>query len=245
MTHQVALALYRASMHAWVLDLPGCVAGARDEGDLGEKLPLSIAEHKAWLRRHGQAVDGSEEWEIVERLDVGSMSREFCFEADRGELSRDELERGIERMSNSRADLVASVDGLPDTVRDWAPPASAYKSFDAWAPEVRTIREIVTHVLQLEVYYRDGLRDGPSAGIFERVDDLTLERQRTFEMLRALDDDARARSYWPVRPARDEAEEWTVQKVIRRIVSHERMHVAEIAQRLAWLQLGVPEVRGG
>jgi hypothetical protein len=231
-------------MHAWVLGLPGCVTGARDENELSGRLPLAIAEHEAWLRKHGEAVEVSEAWEIVERADVGSISREFCFDSERVGPSRDELERDIACMAYARSDLLASVDGLPDIVLDWAPPSSAYKSFDAWAPEVRTIREIVTHVLQLEVYYRDGLRDGPSIGIFERVDDPAFERNGTVELLRSLDDEARGRSYWPVRPGRDEAEEWTVRKVLRRIISHERMHAAEIDQRLAWLQLGVPDVSG-
>jgi hypothetical protein len=31
--------------------------------------------------------------------------------------------------------------------------------------------------------------------------------------------------------------------VIRRVISHERFHTAEIRQRLCWLLVGIPDVR--
>ncbi len=246
MKHQVGLVTYESTMHSWVLDLPGCVTGARDAGELDGKLPLAIIEHEAWLRKHGEAFEPVAGWEIVETVDGLSLAAtggEFCFQAERAPLACEDLERGVARMEYARSDLMAAIEALPDAVLDWAPPASAYASFDAWAPGVRTIREIVTHDLQLEVYYRDGLRDGLAKGILERVEDPATERQRTIQLLRSLDDRARSRVYRPVRPSRDAAEDWTARKVLRRIISHERMHTAEISQRLAWLLLGAPVVR--
>jgi hypothetical protein len=158
-------------------------------------------------------------------------------------MRSDELERLITLMTWSRGDLEAALDGLPDALLDWAPPTSSIASTDTWAPEVRTIREIMTHVLQLEIYYRDALRDGAAKGIFEAPGDPASERQRTFEQLRSLDDGARSRVYLPVRPSRTTPEEWTVRKLVRRIISHERVHAAEVRQRLTWLLLGVPRVR--
>ena len=38
-----------SSLHAWVLDLPGCIAGGRDLKEVEQNLPLVIAEHEAWL----------------------------------------------------------------------------------------------------------------------------------------------------------------------------------------------------
>ena len=134
---------------------------------------------------------------------------------------------------------------MPDAVLDWVPPLSSVAQFDAWAPEARTIRGIVQHVLQLETYYRAGLADGASTGIFERVGTPQEERERTVALLRSLDDEARSRVYRPVRPGRSTPEDWTVRKVLRRIISHERHHTAEIAQRRAWLLLGVPRLRDG
>jgi hypothetical protein len=236
---------YAATLHAWVLDLPGAIAGARDIDGLGDVLPLTLAEHVGWLRSHGEHVASTGEWEISERIDgeaLAATGGEFVFAYDRAPLTHDELEGLIRRMTWARDDLLAAIDPLPDAVLDWAPPKSAIASFDAWAPEVRTIREIVGHVLQLETYYRDGLRDGPAKGIFEPTGDPESERALTLDRLRALSDDDRSRAWMPVRPGRTAAEEWTARKVVRRIISHERGHAAEVRQRLTWVLLGPPRV---
>ena len=244
--HPIGVVLYRTAVHAWALDLPGCIASARSLEDLRATLPLVLAEHIGWLTGHGEHVADPGGWEIAETLDGASFAStggEFCFEADRAPMSAGELETAIARMAYARADLLAAIDGVPDAVLDWSPPASAFASFDAWAPEVRTIRDVVTHVLQLEAYYRGGLRDGASSGVFERVVGPVEEGARTVELLRSLTDDERSRVFQPVRPSRTTAEEWTVRKLVRRVISHERAHTAEIWQRRSWVLIGAPVVR--
>jgi hypothetical protein len=243
--HQIGLVRYAAAVHAWVLDLPGAIAGATDVDGLRDVLPLALAEHVGWLRSHGEHVASTGEWEIVERIDGQALAPtggEFCFTYDRAPLTRADLEGLMRRMTWARDDLLAVIDGLPQLLLDWVPPKSAIASFDAWAPEVRTIREIVGHVLQLETYYRDGLRDGPAKGIFEPPGDPERERAMTLDQLRALSDDDRSRAWMPVRPGRTVAEEWTARKVVRRIISHERGHAAEVRQRLTWVLLGPPRI---
>lgn len=247
MTLRIGLVDYGDELHAWVLDLPGCIAGARAEHEVAPTIDLAIAEHGGWLRRHGEDVGGTVGWEIVERIDgraYDAAGGEFCFLAEQGPLSRDDLDRGIARMGFARADLMAAIGGQPDAVLDWAPPRSSFASFDAWAPDVRTIRDVARHVLELEAYYRGGLTDGASSGIFGAVAGFEDERRTTIDALRALDDAGRARVWRPVRPGRAAAEEWTVRKALRRMISHERAHTAEIAQRLTWILLGPPG-RGG
>ena len=245
--HRVGIVTYGERLHAWLLDLPGCITGARDLDELAKSMPLALAEHLGWLRSHGEDVGDSTEWDVVETVDglaLGATGGEWCFDADRGELASDELEMMIRRAGFARADLLASVEGVPDAVLDWVPPRSAFATFDAWAPEVRTIRDLVTHVLQLEVYYRDSLRDGAAAAIFEPVGDPTTERALTVERLRALTDDERSRVHHPVRAGRTTPEPWTVRKVLRRMIAHDRGHAAEILQRRTWLLLGVPNRTG-
>jgi hypothetical protein len=244
-TRRFGLVTYENAVHAWALDLFGVVSWGRDVDDLDGRLRLVIAEHLAWLLRHGEDGGDAVEWEIAETIDGTALTAtggEFCFEAERAPLSREELDGGIARMAFARADLLAEIDAMPDAVLDWEPPVSSVARFDAWAPEARTIRGIVQHVLQLETYYRAGLRDGTAAGIFERVGTPAEERERTVALLRSLDDDARSQAYRPVRPGRSTPEDWTVRKVLRRIISHERHHTAEIAQRRGWLLLGVPRL---
>jgi hypothetical protein len=241
--HRVGLVRYPSFLHAWVLDLPGCIAGGPDIEAIGRLLPLVIAEHVAWLRQHGVHTDVLTMWDVVEQVDgsaFASAGGEFCFAWERTPMTAEELEHGIARMEYARADLLDAYQHLPDAILDWAPSAVDTSSFDAWAPEARTIRGIVEHVLQLEVYYRDSLRDGPAAGIFEHTGDPATERATTVALLRSRTDGERSRTYRPTRPSRSVAEEWTVRKVLRRIISHERAHTAEIVQRRTWLLLGLP-----
>jgi hypothetical protein len=237
---------YEGRVIAWGLDLPGAVAGARDIAQLDDVLPLTIAEHVAWLRVHGEEVASDGSWAIAETIDGATLAAtggEFGFVHDRAPLSAEALQRLIARMQWARDDLLAAIAGLPDALLDWAPPLDAMTHVDAWAPEVRTIREIAGHVLQLEAYYRDGLRDGPAKGIFERVSEPAAERAITIERLRALSDEERSRVYLSVRPGRTAPEPWTARKVITRAISHDRAHAAEVRQRLTWILLGVPRPR--
>jgi hypothetical protein len=248
MAFRVGLALYGSFVHAWVLDLPGCLVGGRDHEEIAARLPLVVAEHGAWLRSHGEAGVEPGPWRVTETVDARlheATGGEFCFAADRTPLSRADLEGASARMEHARADLLDEVGRLPDAVLDWCPPETTVAAFDTWAPEVRTMREIVTHVLQLEAYYRDGLRDGPAAGIFESVADPATERALTIARLRALSDAERRRVFRPLRPSRHMAEEWTAAKVLRRIIAHERAHTAEVVQRRTWLLLDMPRPPAG
>lgn len=244
MTHPVGLVSYGAEFHAWVLDLPGCIAGGRDAEAVAQKLPLAIAEHAAWLQQHGERVDASTAWEVVERIDAGTQADgdgDFCFADDRRPLPREERETCIARLEFARADLLGLVAALPDVILDWAPPRSSVASFDAWAPETRSIRDIVGHVLSFEIFYRDSLQDGPARGIFEAVADAAAERKTTLALLRSLSDEQRARVYHPVRPGATAPGRWTMRKAMRRMLAHERAHAAEIQQRRTWILLDVPD----
>jgi hypothetical protein len=104
---------------------------------------------------------------------------------------------------------------------------------------VRTIRDVARHVLELEVYYRSGLRDGPAAGIFEPVGAPAEEHAARSAAART----GRGRTVTELlagQTGAERAREWTVRKVLARLISHERVHTAEIWQRRAWVLLGAP-----
>lgn len=238
MSHVVGLVEHERFVHAWVLDLPGCIVGGHDLGEIEAKLPLAIAEHTGWLRSHGEPVEDGGVWEIVER--GPAAAGDVLFEAERAPMSREEQERLIGRVGFAQADLLAATAGVADAVLDWEPPRGAFETFDAWAQEVRTIRDVARHAHQFDVYYREGLRDGAAAGIYEAVPDPAAEQARTIERLRSLTNEERRRVWRPTRPGQGVAEEWTMRKVVRRMISHERGHAAEILQRRTWVLLGVP-----
>jgi hypothetical protein len=243
MPHRVALVPMGDQVHAWVLDLPGCIAGARDTAELADRLPLVIAEYLAWLHEHGERISPATDWTVVETVAphiVHATGGDVYFAADRDPISHMALELTLTRVAYARTDLLASIGSLPDAVLDWVPPRTSVAQFDTWAPEVRTMRDVINHVLSFEVYYREGLQDGPAKGIFEPVADAERERTLTLNRLRSLSDAQRTYVFQPVRPGQTAPEQWTVRKLLRRLLAHERVHTAELRQRRTWLLLGVP-----
>jgi hypothetical protein len=206
-------------------------------------LPVAIAEHLAWLREHGEPCDDATDWEIAEELTAGGHRRDFLFDGDRAPVTDVDLDRYLARAEFARADLLAALRGVPAAVLDWTPPETAFATYDPWAPEPRSIRDLVRHVLQLEVFYRGSLRDGAAPGIFDRVGEPADERRMTIEELRALAPADRARVFRPLHPGSDTPGEWTLRKALRRMISHDRAHAAEIVQRRTWILLGPPVLR--
>lgn len=243
MAHRVELVWYGSALQAWVHDLPGCVAGGADRAALESMLPVAIGEHLAWLREHDEPCDASTDWEVVEEMTAGQHRQDFLFDGDRAPVSDTDLDRYLARAEFARADLLAALHGVPDAVLDWTPPETAFAMYDAWAPEPRSIRDVVRHVLQLEVFYRASLRDGPAPGIFERVAEPADERRQTVEALRGLARADRARVFRPLHPGSETPGEWTLRKALRRMISHDRAHAAEIVQRRTWILLGPPALR--
>jgi hypothetical protein len=229
-----------------VFDLPCCSVQARDMAALRGLLPVAIAEHVAWLARHGETVDANTpvEFEIAEVVDPArsdAADGEFCFEDDLRPLTGDEIEAAVRHMGYATADLVALVEPLPDAVLDWRPPESAMARIDVWQPNVKTIREIARELPASERYYRTGLSNHDAPPEPDEVTfDRALQRRLTLERLRSLSHDERATTFRVQRSWQDRPEHWTARKAIRRIIGHERFHTKEIEQRLAWLLLGVP-----
>jgi hypothetical protein len=245
MTHPVGVVRYPGFVHGWVLDLPGCIAGSGGERELGEALRLSIAEYVAW---EGVERAGEEGWETAEQLDGADFAAtggEFLFQWDRQRLAGEEAERWLRLVRLARKDLVAVTERLPAELLDWEPPETALGQNDPWSPHIRSARSIARHALELEVYYRESLRDGLAPGIRSPVTTAAAEHGRTLARLGEELGAEPARVFRPSRPGRPAEEEWTVRKVIRRLISHDRAHTAELEQRRTWVLLGAPVLERG
>jgi hypothetical protein len=78
------------------------------------------------------------------------------------------------------------------------------------------------------------------ARIFEAVGGVESEAAVTRAVLLSLSGGDLACVFRPLRPGKQLAEEWTVRKVVRRMISRRRVHAAEILQRRTWVLLGTP-----
>lgn len=141
---------------AEVFDLPGCGCAVLGMEDLDSTLTVAIAEHLVWLRSHG--IDAGDpksvKYEIIEVVSAVAddiADGEFCFEGDRLPVDAAEVEEAIDLMNASRRELLSVIGPLPDVILDFLPPAVSVTT-DEWAPEVRSIRGIVSHIAGAEGY---------------------------------------------------------------------------------------------
>ena len=220
-------------VRAWVSALPGCFCEAAGEEEAMARLPAVVGEHLAWLRRHGEEVsnDNSYEVEVVERVEAPPGRSEPVFATDRALTNEEDIDLAIRRMGYARADLLALVSSLPNSVMDWQP-----------APEKWSVRGILAHVASADGFYRTSLlEDQPERDPDEERFDLELQRERAIAHLRSLTAKQRAKVFHPNWAWRgNEHEEWTVRKALRRFIYHERFHTRDIEQTLAWLLTGGP-----
>jgi hypothetical protein len=77
-----------------------------------------------------------------------------------------------------------------------------------------------------DLWYTDRLKQWPEAPLFR----LAATRGVALERLRALSDDERSRVTY------HEGDEWTPRKVIRRMLEHEREHIAQLRRLVALYQ---------
>lgn len=241
-TWDVGIARREASVDAWVFGLEGCRAIGDDLEDTLALVPVVIGEHLAWLASHGEPVDSKQvDYKVVEDVDAVGRS-EYAFETDKASITLDEVEQAIRRIEFAHADLVTLAGNLPDVVLDWRPPESSVK-IDNIFPDVRSIRDMVTHVAQAMSFHVRGVGD-----VAKRIPNpegepaLETALQTAIARLRSLNDEELAGTVYMSAGPRGEAH-WTARKALRRVVNHQRFHYKEMQQRLCWLTLGIPDVR--
>jgi hypothetical protein len=203
--------------NAWALQLMGFATWAATEPEVLRRVPAKLEEHLRWLRRHGlPAPELPAGIEVVQRV----AGNEVLFDADIAAAPPDMVTETIDLMHAARSDLLATVESLPDVVLDWEPP---YRAFAPWA-DWRTIRQILVHIAQTETrYYLTSIGHEPGMTCEGGGGDwrpfLSEERAAALaflEDLKSAPDRAR------VRPRGEE--QWSVRKVLRRLIRHELLH---------------------
>ena len=104
------------------------------------------------------------------------------------------------------------VKDLPEETIDWKVNEDAF-----------SIREILCHLAEADLWYTDRLKRWPEAPLFR----LAAARGVALERLRDLSEEKRASV------TTFGGEEWTPRKVMRRMLEHEREHIHEIRELLA------------
>lgn len=215
---------------AWALGHPGCFAHGPDGEAALAALPTAIQDYVAWVATHA-----GESWLSPESIEIQLDETWDCYHVDEDyELAEDayevnawfrhdwkpltdqEIARGLEILSWSRADLLAAVDGV-----------SAERLNQKHPGERWDIAGILKHVGGGEWWYLDRLglafpRDQVPEDPLARLETV---RAHLVHMMPTL---ANAHQVVGV-----DGEFWSPRKMLRRAVWHERDHTTHIRRLLS------------
>jgi predicted RNase H-like HicB family nuclease/uncharacterized damage-inducible protein DinB len=188
---------------AHVPALPGASARGKTVEEARQNIRAAVEEYLSLLRDVGEPVPKASEDIHLEFEEVNTTT----FLTDYDAIHPNEMETLFRWMAVSRQELMDLVKSLPEG-------ASAWKSDD----DTLSIRDVLCHMAESDLWYTDRLKQWPEAPLFR----LAATRGVALERLRALSDEER------VRVTKHEGEEWTPRKVIRRMLEHEREHIAQL-----------------
>lgn len=201
----------------WSFDYLGFSTWASTRDEVISKAPEKLTDHLGWLKRHRSDIESGslERMEIVEEV----AGDEPLFSEDLAPATHEEISSCIEFLGFSRSDLFHTVEDLSDSVLNWELPGRDLPEWAWW----RTIRLILKHIAFVELGYYLPVITQPmitpeylsDAGWCRQLSLSRRETIRCLENLKSAED--------LVRLSRAE-EEWTLRKVLRRLVWHEIVH---------------------
>jgi uncharacterized damage-inducible protein DinB/predicted RNase H-like HicB family nuclease len=216
---------------AHVAELPGCFAVGSTAPLAVAALPGGITKFLQWLRAHREPlvpeahvsrpsmvdVTVSEVREGGAPFQAGSKAALFAFDQEAWDDYK--LERTLRWLGYSRADLLATIEGLDER-------ALASRRVEPG----RTLRDTLWHVANAEFGYissvvgglegKEGVSDNAPADVRER---LAVVREIFTLYALALPQEKRADVVYPTWSDRPD-EPWTLPKAVRRALEHEREH---------------------
>ncbi|MEJ2558347.1 MAG: type II toxin-antitoxin system HicB family antitoxin [Anaerolineae bacterium] len=190
---------------AHVPALPGASARGKTVEEAKENIRVAVEEYLSLLRDVGEPVPKASEEVRLEFEEVNTTT----FLTDYDAIHPNEMETLFRWMAVSRQELMDLVKNLPEDAFQW--------KLDDDTP---TIRDILCHMAEADLWYTDRLKQWPEAPLFR----LAATRGVALERLRALTDKERARG------TIHEGEEWTPRKVVRRMLEHEREHITQLSE---------------
>lgn len=227
---------------AWMVDLPGCFVWASDRDVALARVPSAVGAFAAWLERHGEPihVPGTDRVAVVEEMAasiVEGHERNATFAFDRRPVAADELAATRRRLAFARADLDVLASDLEAWEREHGPLEVREAQRRAARPAGEEITErsgaqVLRHIGGAEVWLGGRLApearyDGPPRS-GEIAAWLAGTRAWLAERLDAIFNADPSATRVDLH-----GEEWTLAKVLRRLVSHSLDHLGELDRRLA------------
>ncbi|MBU7042673.1 MAG: DinB family protein [Theionarchaea archaeon] len=224
------------------IDFPGTHARAREKALLLQELSAELQYHIQWLRRHGEKIitNSTPDIYIAEEVtgirELGESGGEVAlFQYDMHNITQAEADSFFRLMNYSRNDFTALIQSIPHNTLSCVPEGKQ-----------RSIVDIIHHVCNAEEFYISRL--GKNADhLFNAYSGMREESRNTLPPKKRMDTVRTAalhtlqeilqkgkcplvftRSEYCVYPD----ERWTVHKVLRRFLEHEREHYYNIKEYL-------------
>jgi hypothetical protein len=220
-TINIALETNGKGFMGFLADLPGAFVRGKDEEEALSKVRQEARSYLDWL---GIPRAVPARWQVVQRhhcqLMVEDADGEILLDADRGALPEEEFLILAELVRRSARTFKSLCDS--GALKHWVDPSRARKTFYGECP--KTIQEVFDHVNATQHYYfsRTGLL--PSRG---EKDFLATRELYTNGIERLFRSQGNSRVY------DIDSEPWTLKKILRRFVWHDRIHGKAITRILA------------
>lgn len=216
----------------YAADFPGAFTRGRSQEVAMEKMPAEIAAYMRWRRLPAPpVVDIAISQEKESRLQIYDADSDVLFETELAPLSLEEYEMLKQLTLKSAADFQLLFDAIPDKDQSVLPERMTF-----YGKVPRTAREMYDHTKNVNAYYF-GEIDIPA----DNDGTILACRQRGFADLEQttsfLNNGVFEGSY---------GEQWTLRKVLRRFIWHDRIH-AKAMYRMAARTFGagcVPNIFG-
>ncbi len=217
----VAMETNGRGFHGFIVELPGAFVRGRTEKEAVSKVDGEAGSFLRWL---GQRRTSFPRARIVQTHRCGLMVEdadcEILLVDDKREMSEEEFQSLAELASFSGTTFNALFDSV--RLKDWVDEARIRTTF--YGQNRKTIREMFQHVKQTQYYYLS--RTGLSLREDE-ADPLMRVRATSLDALGSLfGENGNSKTY------AIDGEEWTLKKILRRFIWHDRIHGKAIVRTL-------------
>ncbi len=217
----VALETNGKGFHGFIVELPGAfVRGSKEEETLS-KAQHEATSYLAWLGIEQKQLPTARKVQThLCKLMVEDADCEILLDVDRAPMSDREFQLLVELAKHSGLSFTKLYDSVK--LMDWIDEARTRKTF--YGQNKKTIKEIFDHVKRTQYYYLS--RAPVLFSEDEALPFMEIRKSSLDTLARLFRKEANSRVY------NVENEEWTLKKILRRFVWHDRIHGKAITRIL-------------
>lgn len=217
----VALETNGKGFIGFIVELPGAFVRGPTENEALAKTPLEASSYLSWL---GIAERKTFSPNVVQRhsckLMVEDADCEILLDSDKDFVHETEWREHVDLANYSGKTFCALFDSVK--LKDWVDQARVRRTF--YGENKKTIQEIFDHVKRTQYYYLSRTNQR----LFEEEDEnfMTI-REECFRILTQLYNRQSNSKVFTI-----DSEDWTLKKILRRFVWHDRIHGKAIVRIL-------------